>query len=37
VLVAHRDDEHVRISELRDAVNAYERLAIGALEARLSS
>ena len=25
--VAHREDEHVRISELRDAVDAYERLA----------
>lgn len=25
--VAHRDDEHIRISELREAVNAYERLA----------
>jgi acetylornithine deacetylase len=27
--VAHRDDEHIRISELREAVDAYERLAIG--------
>src|SRR4029077_13381769 len=26
--VAHRDDEHVRINELRAAVDAYERLAI---------
>jgi len=25
--VAHRDDEHVRVSELRTAVDAYERLA----------
>jgi acetylornithine deacetylase len=25
---AHRDDEHVRISELRAAVDAYERLAV---------
>jgi acetylornithine deacetylase len=37
VLVAHRDDEYVRISELRDAVDAYERLAIAALEAPLSA
>jgi acetylornithine deacetylase len=29
--VAHRDDEHVRIDELRDAVSAYERLARAAL------
>ena len=28
VHVAHRDDEHVRISELRAAVDAYERLAL---------
>ena len=26
--VAHRDDEHVRINELRAAVDAYERLAL---------
>jgi acetylornithine deacetylase len=25
--VAHREDEHVRVAELRDAVDAYERLA----------
>jgi acetylornithine deacetylase len=31
VHVAHRDDEHVLIKELRDAVAAYERLAIAAL------
>lgn len=29
--VAHRDDEHVRIAELRAAVDAYERLARAAL------
>lgn len=29
--VAHRDDEHVRISELRAAVDAYDRLARAAL------
>lgn len=29
--VAHRDDEHVRIDELRSAVDAYERLALTAL------
>jgi acetylornithine deacetylase len=29
---AHRDDEHVRISELREAVDAYERLAVAALQ-----
>jgi acetylornithine deacetylase len=29
--VAHRDDEHVRIDELRSAVDAYERLATAAL------
>jgi acetylornithine deacetylase len=29
--VAHRDDEHVAIDELRAAVDAYERLAIAAL------
>ena len=29
--VAHRDDEHVEITELRAAVDAYERLAIAAL------
>ena len=33
VHVAHRDDEHVRISELRAAVGAYERLAMAALTA----
>jgi acetylornithine deacetylase len=33
--VAHRDDEHVRIAELRSAVDAYERLARAALS-RLS-
>jgi len=30
--VAHRDDEHVEIEELHGAVNAYERLALAALE-----
>ena len=34
VHAAHRDDEHVRISELRDAVDAYERLAMAALNAK---
>ena len=29
--VAHRDDEHVRIEELRSAIDAYERLALTAL------
>jgi acetylornithine deacetylase len=29
---AHRDDEHVRVSELRSAVDAYVRIATGALE-----
>lgn len=29
---AHRDDEHIRIAELRDAVGAYEKLATLALE-----
>ena len=29
---AHRDDEHVRVSELRDAVDAYVRIATGALD-----
>jgi acetylornithine deacetylase len=29
--VAHRDDEHVRIEELRSAVDAYERLVLTAL------
>lgn len=29
---AHRDDEHVRISELRSAVPSYERLALLALQ-----
>jgi acetylornithine deacetylase len=32
VHVAHRDDEHVRITELRAAVDAYERLALAALD-----
>lgn len=31
IRVAHRDDEHIEISELRGAVDAYERLAIAAL------
>ena len=35
--VAHRDDEHVRVAELRDAVGAYERLALAALNTRPSS
>jgi acetylornithine deacetylase len=30
--VAHRDDEHIEIDELRAAVDAYERLAIIALQ-----
>ena len=30
--VAHRDDEHIEIEELRGAVDAYERLVIAALE-----
>ena len=30
--VAHRDDEYVEIAELRAAVDAYERLAVTALE-----
>jgi acetylornithine deacetylase len=30
--VAHRDDEHIEIEELHAAVNAYERLALAALE-----
>jgi len=30
--VAHRDDEHVRIDELRRAVNAYEQLVLAALK-----
>jgi acetylornithine deacetylase len=30
--VAHRDDEHIEIDELRAAVGAYERLAITALQ-----
>ena len=37
VHVAHRDDEHVRITELRAAVDAYERLALSALKADPSS
>jgi len=31
--VAHRDDEHVRVGELRDAVDAYVRIATRALTA----
>lgn len=31
IRVAHRDDEHMEIAELRAAVDAYERLAIAAL------
>jgi acetylornithine deacetylase len=31
--VAHRDDEHIRIEELRAAVGTYERLAVQAWEA----
>jgi acetylornithine deacetylase len=31
--VAHRDDEHVRLAELRSAVGAYERLALHAASA----
>ncbi len=30
--VAHRDDEHVEIAELHAAIDAYERLALAALE-----
>lgn len=30
--VAHRDDEHIEIAELRAAIDAYERLALAALE-----
>ena len=33
---AHRDDEHVRVTELRSAVDAYVRIATGALD-RLKS
>ena len=29
---AHRDDEHVRVPELRAAVDAYVRIATGALQ-----
>ena len=29
--VAHRDDEHVRVSELRNAIDAYVRIATGAI------
>ena len=29
--VAHRDDEHIMVDELRAAVDAYERLAVSAL------
>jgi acetylornithine deacetylase len=32
ISVAHRDDEHIEIDELRAAVDAYERLALSALE-----
>ena len=32
ISVAHRDDEHIQIEELRAAVDAYERLAIAALQ-----
>ena len=31
--VAHRDDEHIELAELRGAVGAYERLARAAIEA----
>ena len=31
--VAHRDDEHIKLDELRAAVDAYERLAVAALTA----
>ena len=31
--VAHRDDEHIEVAELRAAVDAYERLALSALRA----
>lgn len=34
--VAHGDDEHIEIDELRAAVDAYERLAMTALERALS-
>ena len=30
--VAHRDDEHIEIAELRAAIDAYERLALAALD-----
>lgn len=30
--VAHREDEHVRVEELRAAVGAYERIARAALQ-----
>lgn len=33
--VAHRDDEHVRVAELRASVDAYEQLARRALERRV--
>ena len=29
--VAHTDDEHVSVAELRAAVDAYERLVVGAV------
>ncbi|MDQ3698350.1 MAG: M20/M25/M40 family metallo-hydrolase [Gemmatimonadota bacterium] len=32
ITVAHGDEEHVAIAELRAAVGAYERLAVGAME-----
>lgn len=32
ITVAHRDDEHIEIAELRAAIDAYERLAVAALE-----
>jgi acetylornithine deacetylase len=35
--VAHRDDEHVRVSELRAAVDAYERLAQLAFRSQAAS
>ena len=32
ILVAHSDDEHLRIQDLRDAVEGYQRLILYALE-----
>lgn len=32
--VAHTDEEYVDVAELRDAVGAYERIAVGALDKR---